>query len=344
MHDQHETEAGGNSHTDFWFSNPGVATYPVEFNVIESNYQYNTFGADAKGILAQNASGTQSCCDHIIERFNTASRLGGGFNSVNQPNLTWPYVKVYNNTLVDVSLDANVSEQGDIDNVENSTNGAMLNQLYYLTGPSNLTGFNMYTCANDSTNPPASANCTNGYSLSYCSGITCTTVYGHTYEIGTWMGESHNQNADPLFVKYVSQGSLSNDYHLQAGSPAIAAGTYLTTVASADSGSGTSLIVNDAAYFQDGYGLSNASSTVSPDCVAVGTASNHVCVTKVNYTTNTLTLASSISRSAGEGVYLYSNSDGVQVLTGSAPDMGAYPFGSGTTPPSPPSGLSAVVN
>jgi hypothetical protein len=345
MHDQHETEAGGNSHTDFWFSNPGVATYPVKFNVIESNYQYNTFGPDAKGILAQNASGTQSCCDHIIERFNTASRLGGGFNSVNQPDLTWPYVKVYNNTLVDVSLDASVSLQGDIDNVENSTNAAMLNQLYYLTGPVNLTGFNMYACANAGTNPPASANCTNGYSLSYCSGIICSTVYGHTYEVGTWLGESHDQIADPLFVKYVSQGSLSNDYHLQAGSPAIAAGTSLTTVASGDSGSGTSLVVADASFFQDGYGLSNPYSTVQGDCVAVTTVTNHVCVTSVNYATNTLTLASSITRSSGDSVWLYSKSDGVQVLTGSAPDLGAYPYGSGgsTHPPAPPSGLAAVV-
>jgi hypothetical protein len=88
---------------------------------------------------------------------------------------------------------------------------------------------------------------------------------------------------------------------------------------------------------------------VNSDCIAVGTASNHVCVTKVNYATNTLTLASSISRSDGQGVYLYKKSDGVQVLTGSAPDMGAYPYGSGgggggSTTLSPPSGLSAVVN
>ena len=95
----------------------------------------------------------------------------------------------------------------------------------------------------------------------------------------------------------------SNDYHLQAGSPAIARGNPSDHGRFRDAGSGTSLVVNDAAYFQDGYGLSNAYSTVHPDCIAVGTASNHVCVTAVNYSTNTLTLASSISRSVGEGVY-----------------------------------------
>ena len=103
--------------------------------------------------------------------------------------------------------------------------------------------------------------------------------------------------------------------------------------------------MTDATYFQDGYGLSNPYSTVNGDCIAVGTASNHVCVTNVNYTTGTLTLASSISRSAGQGVYLYRKSDGVQVLTGTAPDMGAYPYGGGGTsnPPAPPTGLSAIV-
>jgi hypothetical protein len=139
-------------------------------------------------------------------------------------------------------------------------------------------------------------------------------------------------------VNYVSPGSLSDDYHLQAGSPASAAGTSLTTVAAGDSGSGTSLVVKDASYFQDSYGLSNEYSTVYPDCIAVGTASNHVCVTSVNYSTNTLTLASSISRSAGQGVYLYSKSDGVQVLTGTAPDIGAFSTGLA------PTGLAAIVN
>ena len=85
-------------------------------------------------------------------------------------------------------------------------------------------------------------------------------------------------------------------------------------------------MVTDASYFQDGYGLTNAYSTVSGDCISVTTVGNHVCVTAVNYSTNTLTLASGFSRSNGDHVWLYSKSDGVQVLTGSAPDLGAYPY------------------
>src|SRR5262249_49126873 len=42
--------------------------------------------------------------------------------------------------------------------------------------------------------------------------------------------------------------------------------------------------------------------------------------------THTLTLASSVSRAHGAPVYLYKKSDGVVVLNGSAPDIGAFPF------------------
>lgn len=344
FHDVYQYEGGGNTHTDSWFSEPGVSTYPAEYNVIEGNSLRNTNGPDAKGILAQADTACGGVCFNLIERFNVASRLGGAYNS-NNGTATWGHLKIYNNTIADPALDGSVSGQGDIDNSEKTTNGSFLNQLYYLTGPSNLSSFNMYACSNDGTNPPSTAMCTSGHSIYYCSGITCSSVYGQTYEVGTWLGEAGNLVSNPSFVNYVSQGNSANNYHLQSGSPAIAAGTYLTTVASGDSGSGTSLVVNDASYFQDGYGLSNAYSTVSPDCIAVNTASNYVCVTAVNYSTNTLTLASSISRSAGQGVYLYSKSDGVQVLTGSAPDLGAYPYGSGgvTTTSPPPSSLAIVA-
>ena len=54
------------------------------------------------------------------------------------------------------------------------------------------------------------------------------------------------------------------------------AGTNLTTVVR-HRGQSTSLVVADASYFQDGYGLSNPYSTVKGDCIAVGTASNRLC-------------------------------------------------------------------
>ena len=223
---------------------------------------------------------------------------------------SWPNVKVYNSTYVDEGQEASLTNGGD-DMMSNGKGMAALNSVWFES--KSFSNWNPYACS----------GCANyGYNLYWCTG-NCTSVWGHQYGSGPFLNDPGNMNQNPLFVKYVGAGNSSNDYHLQSGSPAIGAGTNLTTVASADSGSGTSLVVADASYFQDGFGLS----TVKGDCIAVGTASNHVCVTAVNYSTNTLTLSSPISRSDGQGVYLYSKSDGVQVLTGSEPDMGAFPYG-----------------
>jgi hypothetical protein len=127
-------------------------------------------------------------------------------------------------------------------------------------------------------------------------------------------------NRDPLFIDPTA------NLHLQPGSPAGGAGTYLTTVAVGDSGSGTSLIVNDAGFFQDGSG------TVNADWIRVG-AANTVQISSIDYSTNTITLTSGISRSAGDPVYLYKDSNGRIVLFGTAPDMGAYPYGPEPPPP-----------
>ena len=332
FHDTTEVNNAGNCHSDTWFSDPGGTNLVNnQDNVYEGNYQYNAVGPNAKGPLFQAPS--CSGCQIAIVRFNVTNRIGSG-STTNDQN--WQSVKVYNNTTADPNSDA--GDQGlesDNSSDSNPPNPALLNQIYYYSR-SGIATINPYACG-------SSNNCNFGHNLYWCPG-GCTSVYGHVYEVGPFMNDPGNQNANPMFVNYVGPANPSNDYHLQAGSPAIAAGTHLTTVASGDSGSGTSLVVNDASYYQDGYGLSNPYSTVQGDCIAIGTASNHVCVTAVNYTTNTLTLASSISRSKGQGVYLYSKSDGVQVLTGSAPDLGARPFGGGGTAPAPPTNLAAVVH
>lgn len=332
MHDQVETEAGGNAHTDWWFSEPGNATFPTQFNVLESNRQYNGFGPNAKGVLAQADTACGGVCDHLIERFNWSSRIGSAYNS-NNGTATWGSLMIYNNTIVDAGLDCNcITGQGDIDNSEKTTNGSFLNQLYYQSGPSNFSGFNFYACSNNATNPPASSLCSSGHSLYFCAVFTCTTVYGQTYEAGTWLGEAGNKIADPKFVSYLGIGNLANDYHLLAGSPAIAAGINETTVNGTISNS-TTLVVNRASYFQDGYGLSNAYSTVFADCIAVTLATNQVCIISINYSTNTLTLASPISATNGDPVWLKKDSNGTVQLFGAQPNMGAFQSAAGLAPP-----------
>jgi len=279
---------------------------------------------------SDNSGATCPNCSYAIVRYNVISGLGSGAAS----NYYWPHIMNYNNTVVDALN--NGATNGTADYAQFSPSGSYVNNLYEFHFSSSQSNFNVYQCG---------LGCKSGHDLYFCATGNCSSVWGNA-PLTPFLSDTGNKSADPNFANYIGFGNAANDYHLLAGSPAINAGTYLTTVSSGDAGSGTSLAVNDASYFQDGYGLSNAYSTVQPDCIAVGTASNFVCVTKVNYATNTLTLASSISRSPGEGVYLYSKSDGVQVLTGTAPDLGAYPSGDGTAgspAPLPPSSLSATV-
>lgn len=140
------------------------------------------------------------------------------------------------------------------------------------------------------------------------------------YQSGT--GQDTNSLAyDPKFINL-----YGNDFSLQSDSPCIDAGDFLTRTTS--SGSGTSLVVEDARYFTDGYGV------IQGDLVQVG-SNNPVRITSINYNTNTITLEKNISWNKGDGVsYSYS---------GSAPDIGAYEYVGGSTdatPPAAPGGLT----
>lgn len=100
---------------------------------------------------------------------------------------------------------------------------------------------------------------------------------------------------------YAVQGI--DDFTLSGSSPAIASGTYLTTAAAA--GSGTTLVVNDATGFCDGFGIEGQN---DGDLIKVG-SNGYVRVTAVNYATNTLTLASGIAWNAGDPVILQGMED-----------------------------------
>jgi hypothetical protein len=343
VHDQYETEAGGNAHTDGFYFSPNVTT---NHNVIEGNYQHTGVGPNAKGLLTQGqyspCNGT--CTNGLIYRYNLITDLGSG----NTSTYGWNGLKVYNNTYYNIGNLCNSCYGGSdnffTDSGHATNNWADINNIFYFPSAQTSAGVANPTGSDSGS----AATGTWGHNLAYCdaSGASNCSLFGHIYEQGSWTGDTgtilgyqdHSPVNNPNFVNIPGK-----DFHLQAGSPAIAAGTFLTT-ANGSGSSSTSLVVNDANYFQDGYGLSNAYSTVSGDCIAVTTVTNHVCVSAVNYSTNTLTLASPISWSNGDPIWLYSKSDGVQVLTGSAPDMGAYPYGGGTNPPAPPTGLSAVVN
>jgi hypothetical protein len=263
-----------------------------------------------------------------ISRFGQMYQIGSSYLG-NEAFTTNPdgvtYWKDYNNSYI-LSQAQSTGEGFGGGCAQNGANGSFLNNLFY----------------ND-VNPPGTqrsyysfgSSClpiNSGYNLAFDSSCTAATLAGCTS--GQMATDTDNIYADPKLV--ATDGS---SFDLQPGSPALNAGTYLTTVALGDSGSGTSLVVKDASYFQDHFGVSG----VNADCISVTTAGNHVCITALNYSTNTLTLANSVTRSSGDPVWLYSDSTGRIVLVGSAPNIGAGfnpPSGSG---PTPPRGLAAVV-
>ena len=148
------------------------------------------------------------------------------------------------------------------------------------------------------------------------------------------------ENTDPKFVNttLTSYDSWTlPDLNLQSDSPVIDQGTYLTTVHADDTDTGVSLIVADAKYFQDGkFGSASGIDTakwppgvdVQADYICVGTTvagADCVQISAVNYSTNTLTVPS-FTRVEGEYVWLQKISDGTLVLSGAAPDIGAYEY------------------
>lgn len=139
-----------------------------------------------------------------------------------------------------------------------------------------------------------------------------------------WNGDTQG---NPLFVNASTTPPVDKtdatlpNLDLQSTSPAIDKVGSLTKVTSV-TGTGTSITVSEASYFQDGsYGPAGA---VQADWIAVGTISNIVQISSISG--NTIKLASSISWTNGDSVWLYRKSDGVGVLYGGAPDAGAYEF------------------
>jgi hypothetical protein len=137
-------------------------------------------------------------------------------------------------------------------------------------------------------------------------------------------------NGDPKF----SNPDLSNtqsqtlpDLSLQSSSGAINKGSYLTQANGSGSNS-TTLVVDDALYFQDGTWGSDLARRVTlfSDWIAIGTVNNTVQISSVNYDANAITLVSPMTWPDNAPIWLYKKSDGSIVLHGSAPDYGAYEY------------------
>lgn len=288
---------------------------PLGYTLFERNVAKNIYAtgpADGRGVhgmLAQSACPTG--VTRIIVRFNIYNNITNIFvqGDTTQGGVV-DRLKTYNNTFSNNQIKSYYASLFTGQNL----NASSINNLYYNDFGTTTQGIGI---ALDSTSV---GSFTGNNDLFYGVGTTWS---------GFALAEPGHVIADPLLTS-------ATDVHLLQNSPAIGAGTYLTTVASSDTGLGTSLVVNEAAFFQDGLGIPG----VQGDWIRLGT-STIVQITSVNYGTNTLTLSSSVTRSPGTPVYLFKVSDGTTVLYGNSPDIGALPFTA--QPPSPPSNLSVSV-
>jgi len=138
---------------------------------------------------------------------------------------------------------------------------------------------------------------------------------------------SNNISVNPEFINLVSDpNSSESDFNLQSTSPMIDAGVFLTVTVG--SGSGTTITVDDARYFMDGWGI------IEGDLIQLDGQTQTSRITNVNYSTNVLTVDTSLTWSSGQGVSL--------PYEGTAPDIGAFEYSDGT--PTAPAFTSATIN
>lgn len=140
-----------------------------------------------------------------------------------------------------------------------------------------------------------------------------------------WTTRSHqimltNWNQDdgvsyPMFVNtngwgYVYDSNSLPNFHLQAGSPAIDKGGWLTYTTNA--GSGTTLPLTNSLPFSDGNRI------VTGDTIQLQGQTTRVTVTSNDWQNNILYLSGSLTWTNGQGVSV--------AYAGTAPDMGAYEY------------------
>ncbi len=313
LHDSYVADTSPSAHIDGiqGFCADGVSWdyLLVEGNTYRDNPDSNSHFGLINGLVSGGCTSTS-----VVLRYNTLYRVGdAAYGDGDAPGAATHH-KFYNNTMVIGAIGTPEHATLVMNGISSST---VLNNIF-VDAISNSAPYQMYT-------KDSMSGFIGDYNLAY---MTTGSVMWDAANIGA---ETHGvRNLNPLFAAPI-------DFNLTSTSPAVQAGGPLTTVAVADTGTGTTLVVTDAHLFQDGW------AGVAKDYISVGTVANAMQIASINYSTNTITLAGSISRMDGDPVWLQRNSNGAQVLYGSAADIGAYPY-SGSTPPVNPPPFVNITN
>lgn len=300
LHDLTGT-GGGSEHVD-GTQVIGAGTVPTLTNsLIEGNTERNCLnnGANCHFIIIRTGGPTAS---NNIARFNFANNLNhSGVAQFGGIGDDVPGARLYHNTFTGGSL---YNGNGCGASWQNASNGAAINNIFF--DVCNMSGSAWSPVYDFSTGTGAMP--LNTGNIGFRTGFS-----------GSW-GAAYA--AEPTYLTLRNQNpnfsNLNVSCAINGGSPAEHTAQPLTTVAASDTGSGTSLVVADARVFWAG------ASGTQGDVIAINSIGNIAQVTAVNVSTNTVTLSTGLSRSAGQGIYLYKNSSGTIVWTGgAAPNIGA---------------------
>jgi hypothetical protein len=291
-------------------NNPGANNYEIEASTPIIRYNYS-FGAMQDGLLFKYVNVN----DHILDGYN-----GGGKNNRVFNNTFYYNGYGYTGLTYDQRHGMTLMNGADSTGTNGPSLNVIVNNLLYSNANGDISLWN----GDGSADPTTYYDVRNNWcstAKSWCS----LTNYGN-----------------PSFTDTtLTPGSIATLPNLIPGNASVHdGGTYLTTVSTVNSQ--TSIVVADALYFQDGtWGSDLARGALGnfyPDQIAIGTVGNIATISAINYSTNTITLASApastiVNTSGQNHVWLYKKSDGTQVLYGTAPDYGAYEYvtGGGTS-------------
>jgi len=282
-------------HNEGWSQGRGNRTLYMNGYAIDTGWNLiegNRIGYAAPPCDGTICSGTQITASHNIFRFNSIyfnDLAGLQFSESSSYYQDTTYNHVYNNTFFRNSL----TDEPDPGN--SAVYLAIWDGAFIIKN--NIFKNNLY-----SGHPRA-------YGVYRVS--LADQVFANEY-VSETSGDPRFKNAsaslgDPMDATYP-------DFHLSPGSPCIDKGGALTVIVSG-SGSGTDVIVADAQYFMDGWGIAG----VQGDEIQIVGTTQKARITHIDYLTNTITVSSSLTWTQGQGIAL--------AYTGMAPDVGAFEYG-----------------
>ena len=274
-------------------------------------------------------NGIQLSTDTSIVRYNEIYKNGRGIHHENAHSLTPNDNYIYNNTFYKNCIGFRIPAQYTID----------VDELFLINNIFRDNTETTYSETNRLMHVDQNGASNYDHYISYNLDDEDSSTSYYLIPTGTYSGQTLDQldtspggtrfanNSSTGSANFVSEGTY--DFTLQSGSDAIDAGGPLTRTNGTGSTSKT-LIVNDATPFHDGSWcpdaetLTQAGVTCQADYICVGDTST---CSQIDIDTpissNTITLLTALNWSDDAVVYLQKDSDGTQILYGTAPDMGA---------------------